>query len=66
VGLAVGAAAEPGSALQALVDGAIASGARSLTIPPGDYLFNASRDNFKCARPASATLPTPHTLAAAG
>lgn len=37
----------PGAKLQALVDHAIASGSKSLTIPPGDYLFNTTRANFE-------------------
>eukprot|EP01051_Picozoa_sp_SAG22_P015935 SAG22_NODE_2160_length_2915_cov_4.330256_4_plen_192_part_00 len=47
LGLALSAAAAaPGQQLQALVDGAIASGAARLVVPPGDYLFNASQSNF--------------------
>ena len=42
-----GAVSLPGQQLQALVDGAIAAGAKGLVVPPGDYLFNTSQDNFE-------------------
>jgi len=37
----------PGAQLQKLVDGAIAAGARRLVVPPGDYLFNTTQENFQ-------------------
>ena len=37
----------PGSELQKLVDDAVASGAKDVLLPPGDYLFNVSRSNFR-------------------
>jgi hypothetical protein len=40
--------AQPAAAeLQALVDHAIASKARALRVPPGDYFFNNTRSNFE-------------------
>ena len=40
------ASAAPGQQLQALVDRAITSSATRLVVPPGDYLFNGTQDNF--------------------
>ena len=45
--LALSGSPQTAAQLQALVDHAVASRATTLTLPPGDYFFNASRRNFE-------------------